>query len=121
MNRVVVFANSCFILLGVGFLASCASNPKKNLLQQTGIVVCSSAIVKPLSSDHGDVFRFAVSAKSEGCIPSLPAAIINASKGGCRGLIDIRGSCSYAFGNRTVIAEKVPSSGDISRFEVRSW
>lgn len=121
MNRAGVLVNSFLIILGVGFLVSCARNPKNDLLQQTGIVVCRSAIVKPLSSDHGDVFRFAVSARPEECIPSLPEAIINASKGGCRGLIDIRGSCSYPFRNKTVIAEKVPSSDDISRYEIRSW
>lgn len=90
-------------------------------MTQTGIAVCKSAIVKPLSSEHGDVFRFAVSAKPGQCAPSLPASIIQASKGDCRGLIDVQGSCSYTFQNRTVIAEKVASSGNISRYEVRSW
>lgn len=121
MNRVDICASSSIALLLAGLLASCASNPKQALITQTGIAVCKSAIVERLSSEHGDVFRFAVSAKPEECEPSLPISIIQASKGDCRGLIDIRGSCSYTFENKTVIAEKVASPSNISRYEVKSW
>jgi hypothetical protein len=77
--------------------------------------------VTSLNSDYGDVSRFAVSASPEECMPSLSTSIINASKEDCRDLIDMRGGCSYAFGHRTVMVEKMPSSGNIILYEVRSW
>jgi hypothetical protein len=124
MSRASVWANLIFMLLGVGLLgllAACTSNPRKTLLLQTGITACRSAIVKPLHSDYEDVSRFAVSASPEECIPSLSTAIINASKGDCRDLIDMRGGCSYAFGHRTVMVEKMSKSGNINLYEIISW
>ena len=108
------------LVLGVS-ISSCASDPKKLLSQQTGIDVCRAAMVKPLRSEHGDVFRFELSARLAECQPSIPLSVVEASKGDCRGLIDLKGSCSYSFGNRTVIAEKMPVTSDVSRYEVRSW
>lgn len=121
MNRSAIWAGSLVVLFTSGLLVSCASNPKKMLSQQTGIVVCRAAVVKSLASEHGDVFRFDVSAKQDECDPSLSSSIIKASKGDCRGLIDRKGSCSYAFGHRTVIAENASASDNVSRYEVRSW
>lgn len=120
MKRSAIGMSLLLTLIVSGLLASCASNPKKALVQQTGIVPCMEAVVKPLKSER-DVSRFELSAKLAKCKPDLSTSIIQASMGECRGLIDLRGSCSYSFGRRTVIAERILAAGDVSRYEVRSW
>lgn len=120
MNRILRHQSLLgIIVLGIA-VSSCASNPKVSLKEQTGIAACKAAVVKRLNSER-DVFRYEVSAKNSECNPALQESIIEASKGECRGLIDARGSCSYSFANKTVIAEKMRAGTDFSRYEVRSW
>jgi len=102
-------------------VSSCATDPKRLLLQQAGITVCKAASVKMLKDEHGDVFKFRVSASDKECAPSLSDSIVQASKGDCRDLIRSKGACSYNFGHKTVIAEKGAAADGQKIYMIRTW
>lgn len=120
MTRVLKINLLIAFMFVSGSLSSCTSNLRKDLVRQTGIAPCKASTVKLLDSEQ-DVSRFELLAKFSECKPAFTESIIQASQGGCRGLIDVQSSCSYSFNNKTVIAEKMPSAGDVNRYEVRSW
>ena len=110
------------LLLSAGLLATCASDPRKSLTEQTGIVSCDSASVRAVRSEQGDVFRFEISADRRTCAPPLMQSIVEASQGTCRSLLKKQGACAYSFRKRTVgVEESKDRSGGVDRYAVRSW
>ncbi len=69
---------------------------------------------------HRDVLTFDISVPKE-CQPSLDASIILASQGACRGLIELKGACSYTFRNYTVMAEKILEDDSLTHYKIKSF
>jgi len=121
MSRVVLRALVATAVLSVISLAACAPNPRDRLEKYAGIRPCAAATIKSVESGYGDVLAFALSADKEICSPALSESIITASAGGCAGLIEKEGACSYTFNSRSVGVERQKGSERIDKYQVKTW